>query len=171
MPMPIASDRVAVLTPDPADNTYADSWPGVLERLSAALSAEGVTATPTPWTAHIDDCAQLQAFPLVLPLLACGYHLHPERWLRACPAARRAGVEHRQALPAVAGRSRRRDPAHHLDRARHARAGAGAVRRHRRPVADRQAHGLGRRVEDPAPAPRRCPRWRTRRRRDDPALP
>src|SRR5690606_4903526 len=92
MPKPIASDRVAVLTPDPADNTYADSWPGVLERLSAALSTAGVTATPTPWTAHIDDCAQLEEFPLVLPLLAWGYHLHPERWLRACRAWQDAGV-------------------------------------------------------------------------------
>ena len=31
--------RIAVLTPDPADPSYRGQWPGVLERLTQALSA------------------------------------------------------------------------------------------------------------------------------------
>lgn len=92
MHTPVESNRVAILTPDPADETYAGSWPDVLERLSAALATAGVTATPTPWTAHVDDCAQLMEFPLVLPLLVWGYHLDHARWLRACRAWQHAGV-------------------------------------------------------------------------------
>jgi hypothetical protein len=84
--------RVAILTPDPAENTYAGAWPEVLERLAAALTDAGVAAAPTPWTAHADDCARLMAFPLVLPLLAWGYHLDHARWLRACRTWQDAGV-------------------------------------------------------------------------------
>lgn len=87
-----ARDRVAILTPDPADSTYASAWPGVLDRLANALAGAGVVATPTPWTAHIEDCARLADFPLVLPLLTWGYHLDHARWLRACRAWQDAGV-------------------------------------------------------------------------------
>ncbi|MGH8075730.1 MAG: ATP-grasp domain-containing protein [Lysobacter sp.] len=76
--------EVAILTPDPADASYAEVWQGVLERLRAALAGVGVTATPTPWTAHADDCDELKRFPLVLPLLVWGYHYDHERWLQAC---------------------------------------------------------------------------------------
>jgi glutathione synthase/RimK-type ligase-like ATP-grasp enzyme len=86
------TNHVAILTPDPADGTYTDAWPSVLERIVAALAVVGVTATPTPWTAHVDDCAQLMDFPLVLPLLVWGYHLDHARWLRACQAWQDAGV-------------------------------------------------------------------------------
>ncbi len=92
MPPPAASNRVAILVPDPADGTYADSWPGVLDHLSAALATVDATATSTPWTAHVDDCAQLLDFPLVLPLLTWGYHRDHARWLRACRAWQDAGV-------------------------------------------------------------------------------
>lgn len=85
-------DHVAVLTPDPTDATYADAWPGVLERLAVALASAGVTVVPTPWTAHIDDPSQLLEYPLVLPLLTWGYHLDHARWLRACEAWGNAGV-------------------------------------------------------------------------------
>lgn len=87
-----ANDRVAILTPDPAEGSYMGIWPGVLDRLAAALASAGVTATPTPWTAHVDDHAQLMEFPLVLPLLAWGYHLDHARWLRACKTWQDAGV-------------------------------------------------------------------------------
>ena len=87
-----ANDRVAILTPDPAEGSYTDIWPGVLDRLAAALASAGVTATPTPWTAHVDDCRELMEFPLVLPLLAWGYHLDHARWLRACRTWQDAGV-------------------------------------------------------------------------------
>ena len=83
---------VAILTPDPADPTYADAWPVVLERLRAALAGAGVAATPTPWTAHVDDCEALTRYPLVLPLLAWGYHYDHGRWLRACDAWQRAAL-------------------------------------------------------------------------------
>lgn len=92
MHTPASDNRVAILTPDPADGTYADAWPEVLDRLANALAGAGVTATPTAWTAHVDDCAQLGEFPLVLPLLAWGYHLDHARWLRACRAWQDAGV-------------------------------------------------------------------------------
>src|SRR3546814_17847367 len=73
MHTPAADKRVAILTPDPADGTYADAWPEVLDRLANALAGADVAATPLAWTAHVDDCARLQEFPLVLPLLAWGY--------------------------------------------------------------------------------------------------
>lgn len=76
--------EIAVLTPDPADNSYTELWPAVLQRLSAALATAGVVVTPTPWTAHVDDCTELQRFALVLPLITWGYHCDHGRWLRAC---------------------------------------------------------------------------------------
>ena len=90
--MPIATNRVAILTPDPADGTYADAWPDVLDRLAGALANAGVAAMPMPWTEHVDDCGALMEFPLVVPLLAWGYHLDHARWLRACQAWQDAGV-------------------------------------------------------------------------------
>jgi glutathione synthase/RimK-type ligase-like ATP-grasp enzyme len=82
----------AILTPDPADASFASVWPGVLERLRDALARGGFDAVPTPWTAHVDDAAGLRHFALVLPLLAWGYHADPARWHRACDTWARAGV-------------------------------------------------------------------------------
>lgn len=87
-----SATRVAILTPDPSDATRHDGWQGALDRLAAALAGAGLAATPTPWTAHIDDCRQLLDYPLVLPLLAWGYHLDHDRWLRACRTWQDAGV-------------------------------------------------------------------------------
>lgn len=84
--------EVAVLTPDPADPSYSGQWPGVLERLSAALATAGVTARPTPWTDHVDSADGLTGFPLVLPLIAWGYHRDHGRWMRACETWGAAGV-------------------------------------------------------------------------------
>ncbi len=86
------TNRVAVLTPDPADSTRHDGWREVFERLAAALAGAGLAATPTPWTAHVDDARSLLDYPLVLPLLAWGYHLKHAEWLRACRTWRDAGV-------------------------------------------------------------------------------
>ena len=47
--------EVAVLTPDPADPSYAGQWPGVLDRLAAGLATAGITARPTPWTDHVES--------------------------------------------------------------------------------------------------------------------
>lgn len=84
--------RVAVLTPDPADASYAGQWPGVLERLSEALAGVGVTAEPTPWTEHVEDASGLTGYPLVLPLIVWGYHRNHERWMRACATWAAAAV-------------------------------------------------------------------------------
>lgn len=84
--------EIAILTPDPADASFVDLWPGVLARLQRALSGAGLAAVPTPWTAHVDDAGALERFPLVLPLIAWGYHLVPDRWLRACRTWGAAGI-------------------------------------------------------------------------------
>ncbi|HYC97289.1 transporter [Brevundimonas sp.] len=76
--------RIAVLTPDPADASYAGQWPGVLERLAEALATVGVAVEPTPWTDHVGDASGLTGFPLVLPLIVWGYHRDHARWMRAC---------------------------------------------------------------------------------------
>ncbi len=88
----IPADHVAILTPDPADAARSDGWQGALERLAAALAGAGLAAVPTPWTAHAGDARGLLDAPLVLPLLAWGYHLDHARWLRACQAWQDAGV-------------------------------------------------------------------------------
>jgi len=84
--------RIAILTPDPADASYAGQWPGVLERLAGALATAGITVEPTPWTDHIEDASGLTGFPLVLPLIVWGYHRDHERWMRACATWAEAGV-------------------------------------------------------------------------------
>lgn len=84
--------RVAILTPDPADATYAAAWPTVLARLYGALRGAGLHAVPTPWTDHVEDAVGLLDFALVLPLVAWGYHLDHARWLRACRTWNIAGV-------------------------------------------------------------------------------
>jgi hypothetical protein len=84
--------RIAVLTPDPADTSYAGQWPTVLERLSGALGAAGIAAEPSPWTDHVDDASGLAGFPLVLPLIVWGYHRDHVRWMRACATWAGAGV-------------------------------------------------------------------------------
>jgi glutathione synthase/RimK-type ligase-like ATP-grasp enzyme len=84
--------RIAVLTPDPADPSYAGQWPGVLQRLSEALLGADVAVEPTPWTEHVEDATSLRDFPLVLPLIAWGYHRDHGRWMTACAAWEAAGV-------------------------------------------------------------------------------
>jgi len=84
--------RIAILTPDPADASYAGQWPGVLERLAEALATAGITVEPTPWTDHIEDASGLTGYPLVLPLIVWGYHRDHERWMRACATWAEAGV-------------------------------------------------------------------------------
>lgn len=91
LPRP-AMTEIAVLTPDPHETAFADLWPVVLERLCGALAFDGITAVPTPWTAHVERTDALARFRLVLPLLAWGYHTQPARWLQACAAWQQAGV-------------------------------------------------------------------------------
>ncbi|GGK10710.1 ATP-grasp domain-containing protein [Luteimonas terricola] len=83
---------IAILTPDPADQSYRDLWQKVLARLQDALSSQGIVAVPTPWTAHVDAADGLRRFARVLPLLVWGYHCDHARWLRACATWRQAGI-------------------------------------------------------------------------------
>lgn len=84
--------QIAVLTPDPADSSYAGQWPQVLERLAGALDGAGITVEPAPWTDHIADASKLAAYPLVLPLIVWGYHRDHDRWMQACATWEAAGV-------------------------------------------------------------------------------
>ena len=85
--------EIAVLTPDAADPSYAGQWPGVLERLAEALGTAGLTAVPIAWTDHIKDASGLMRFPLVLPVIAWGYHRDHDRWMQACATWQAAGVK------------------------------------------------------------------------------
>ena len=100
--------EVAVLTPDPSDATYADVWHGVLDRLRTTLAGVGVDATPVPWTTQVTDCSALKRFPLVLPLLAWGYHHDHKRWLQACRTWQDAGVPLANPAPVLAWNSDKR---------------------------------------------------------------
>ena len=84
--------RIAVLTPDPADMSYAGQWPGVLERLSNALALVEITVEPLAWTEHAETAERLAAFPLALPLLAWGYHRDHARWLSATRLWETSGI-------------------------------------------------------------------------------
>ncbi|HST91716.1 MAG TPA: transporter [Brevundimonas sp.] len=84
--------EIAVLTPSPSDPSYASQWPGVLERLQQALALADVRAAPTPWPDHVEDASALTRYPLVLPLLAWGYHRDHALWMRGCTAWAEAGV-------------------------------------------------------------------------------
>ena len=85
--------EIAVLTPDAADPSYVGQWPGVLERLAEALATAGLTAVPTAWTDHIADASGLKRFPLILPVIAWGYHRDHDRWMQACATWEAAGVK------------------------------------------------------------------------------
>lgn len=84
--------QIAVLTPDPDDASYAGQWPGVLARLSDAMATAGITVVPTPWTAHVEDATVLLDYPLVLAVIAWGYHRDHDRWLAATRCWAEAGV-------------------------------------------------------------------------------
>jgi len=84
--------QIAVLTPDPADKTYVGRWPEVLERLKATLESTGATVTATAWTDHVADASGLEAYDLILPVIAWGYHRDHGRWLKACAMWSEAGL-------------------------------------------------------------------------------
>jgi glutathione synthase/RimK-type ligase-like ATP-grasp enzyme len=80
--------RVAILTPDPADESFHGRWRDVFGRMARPLAAEGVEAADVSWVSDED----LSAFDLVLPMNAWGYHRAYERWLARCDAWARTGV-------------------------------------------------------------------------------
>jgi glutathione synthase/RimK-type ligase-like ATP-grasp enzyme len=67
--------RIAVLVPAP---DYPEPWGWAYDVEASALAAAGAVVEPVAWT----DPADLSGFDLVLPLVAWGYHLDYERWLR-----------------------------------------------------------------------------------------
>jgi len=83
---------VVILTPDPGDPSYAGQWPDVLARHQGALAGAGVESRSEPWTEHVESGAALAEAPLVLPLVAWGYHRDHARWTAACAAWARDGV-------------------------------------------------------------------------------
>lgn len=62
-----------VLIPDPA---YAHDYRWAYDVEAAALDAGGVAVRPLPWT----EAAGVGGDAVVLPLVAWGYHLEPDRW-------------------------------------------------------------------------------------------
>lgn len=84
--------EIAVLTPAADDGTYGPHWPQVMDRLARALSLADLTARPMAWPDHAEDASVLLEFPLVLPLLAWGYHQHHASWLQATRTWADAGV-------------------------------------------------------------------------------
>jgi glutathione synthase/RimK-type ligase-like ATP-grasp enzyme len=67
--------RIAVLVPAP---DYPEPWGWAYDVEAGALAAAGAEVEPVAWT----DTAELSGFDLVLPLVAWGYHLDYDRWLR-----------------------------------------------------------------------------------------
>lgn len=84
--------EIAILTPDPADPSYAGQWPGVLERLQTALAKGGITAVSTSWTDHVESAKGLKPYPLVLPIICWGYHRDAARWGQATKTWAEAGL-------------------------------------------------------------------------------
>ncbi len=80
--------RIAILTPDPADEGRHGRWGEVFERMAAPLRAEGVTVDGPAWT----DAVDLAAYDLVLPMTVWGYHRAGPQWLAATHAWEQAHV-------------------------------------------------------------------------------
>lgn len=84
--------KVAVLTPNPSDLSYAGQWPDVLARLSESLTSAGIEVHPTPWTDHVDNIEGLKDFDLILPVITWGYHRDHDLWLKACSLWESSGL-------------------------------------------------------------------------------
>jgi hypothetical protein len=80
--------RIAILTPDPADEGYRTRWRDVLARLAAPLRRAGVQVEAPSW-AGADDLA---GYDLVLPLLVWGYHRAGRQWQEQVRRWEEAGV-------------------------------------------------------------------------------
>jgi len=69
--------RVAILTPDPADEAFQSRWREVVERNAEPLRAAGIVVEGRCWT-EADDLGE---FDLVMPLLCWGYVRAYPLWL------------------------------------------------------------------------------------------
>src|SRR3546814_15462236 len=72
MHTPAADNCVAILTPDPADGTYADAWPEALDRRAHALAGADVAPAPIAWYATVDTRSWLEDSRHALPLSVRG---------------------------------------------------------------------------------------------------
>ena len=76
--------RIAVLVPDP---DYPEPWTWAFDVEADALKAAGCEVDPIAWTKTED----VNGYDLVMPLVAWGYHLDYDRWLKLLD---RAEAEH-----------------------------------------------------------------------------
>ena len=75
--------KLAILTPDPADETYATHWQDRYARLADLLTVAGAEVVASPWIDHVPEGTDA-----ALPLLAWGYHKQTARWLARLADAR-----------------------------------------------------------------------------------
>ena len=80
--------KVAILTPDPADEAWQGRWPDVFEREAEPLRRAGIEVAGPSWAAP----QALAGFDLVLPLLVWGYHRAGPSWIERIAAWQREGV-------------------------------------------------------------------------------
>ncbi len=79
--------KIAILTPDPGDESFQSRWPEVLAHQAAALERAGMQVEGRAW---IDP--DLSGFDLVLPLLVWGYHRAGAAWHETVEGWQRAGL-------------------------------------------------------------------------------
>jgi hypothetical protein len=82
------SARIAILTPDPADEAFDSRWRDVLEEDAAPLLRAGLTVEGRSWA----DSAGFADFDLILPLLTWGYHRAGPGWPAAVRDWEKSGV-------------------------------------------------------------------------------
>jgi glutathione synthase/RimK-type ligase-like ATP-grasp enzyme len=80
--------RVAILTPDPADEAFHSRWRDVFERNAEPLREAGLAVEDRSW----GEAEDLAEFDLVLPLLVWGYVRAYDRWLESVERWEREGV-------------------------------------------------------------------------------
>jgi hypothetical protein len=71
--------RIAILSPDPADEGYRTRWREVVAQNAAPLERAGMNVETRSWVSADD----LAAFDLVMPLLTWGYHRAGAQWRAA----------------------------------------------------------------------------------------
>jgi hypothetical protein len=75
----MTTPKIAILTPDPADEGYLTRWRDVFERNAEPLRAAGFEVESVSWAGSPD----LTRFDLVLPLLVWGYPRAHRQWVEA----------------------------------------------------------------------------------------
>lgn len=75
------SKRILILTPNPAHPSHHGRWPYVLEAYREALSGIDAELFDQPWSEPVTE-----AFDLIVPLVAWGYHNAPDDFRAAMTA-------------------------------------------------------------------------------------